>query len=115
MTERRGTMQTANGLVVFNKGLDLIAWAADYHHMSVARLLQRDRTRSYAHIRFGLWWVMRADFGYSIKRLAREFLLKDHTSIIHGTRRAVELYNEDPAFAAYVNAMRAYIWKREAA
>lgn len=57
------------------------------------------RTRGLAHARFA---VMKAAYGLgmTMPQIGRQLNNRDHTSILYGIRRAKELEQTDPEFAA---------------
>lgn len=68
-------------------GPQLVSYACRVMGMPRARLLGRQRTRDVSSIRQVLMMLMR-DQGYATKQIAGWLGRADHTTVIHGSRRA---------------------------
>ena len=54
--------------------------------------------------RFALYWFGRERLGYSYGRIGKA-LSRDHTTVIHGYRRALELRASDPEFLGKTDSL----------
>ena len=61
-------------------------------------LLRSRRTKQFATARFAIMWVARKATPYSYPQIGRALGGFDHTSILHGVRRAEVLRETDPTF-----------------
>jgi chromosomal replication initiator protein len=89
--------------------------AAEYNKLRVEELFARTKIRRIAIPRFGLIWVLRERCGYTLVQLARQFSMRDHTSVLHALRRAEELRADSRSFHAYTEYLLACLDQREAA
>jgi len=72
--------------------------AASYAYaVPMREMLSGRRFRDVAWARFAAMWLARTQ-GYSNARIARVLRMSDHTSVIHGSRRAAELHDADEDF-----------------
>ena len=84
----------------------LVREAARLSHLSLAALLSSRRDRDVARVRFAVMLVAR-DLNYSLPDIGRRLGGRDHTTVLHGVRRAVELLEgEDVTFAHLVASLR---------
>lgn len=74
-------------------------------HTSVTELRADRRSRSVAYPRFAAMWAARELTEYSLPQIGRALGGRDHTTIIHGLRRADELRRTDPAFRRLTDAL----------
>ena len=69
-------------------------------------LLGQRRGKDVARVRFAVMLVAR-DLNYSLPDIGRRLGGRDHTTVLHGVRRAVELLEgEDVTFAHLVASLR---------
>lgn len=77
--------------------------AADYFGVPYDDMYGPIRLREYVYARFASYYVMRERDELSYLQIGRRFS-KDHSTIIHGCRRADDLLRRDADFAAFVVA-----------
>jgi hypothetical protein len=68
-------------------------------------IMSRRRYRRIAWPRFAVMLVAH-EGGCSYPRIAQRLGMKDHTSVMHGCRRAVEIEAAEPSFAALMTTLR---------
>lgn len=79
--------------------------AAQNSGIRAADILGPCREREIAHLRFAVWLALHTrGFGYA--PIARRFG-RDHSSIMHGVKRAREIAAGNPAYAAFIDALAA--------
>lgn len=93
--------------IVFGRALilDLVRRASELTGISLDELRGPRGIRNIAHTRFAVMKVAR-ERGKSLPQIGRILGHRDHTSIMHGIRRAVELEAADPDFAELVRRLR---------
>lgn len=76
-------------------------------HFKIDRrdLISHKRERKYTTPRFAAYYLARRWTPQSYPQLGLHYGGRDHTSIMHGERRAIERLAEDNAFAANVDAV----------
>ena len=68
----------------------------------VADILRRDRSHRASHPRFAAMKIA-SDAGFPARRIGR-IMKRDHTTVLHGRRRAVEVARADEDFALKLKA-----------
>lgn len=82
--------------------LDVVDAAAALCDVTPAMIIGPRRGAAISWVRFGVVHVARRYHGLSaIGRVLR----RDHSTILHAERRAIDLIEIDPAFAAYVRKL----------
>lgn len=69
------------------------------------QLISERRTKDLAYGRFAIMWAARQLTNYSYPRIGHALGGFDHTSVIHGIRRAEQLRETEPDFRALTDAM----------
>jgi chromosomal replication initiation ATPase DnaA len=77
--------------------------------MNAAVLMGPSREGPIVRARHALVWIARNRLGASYPNIGR-YLARDHTTILHGARRAEILRAADPAFAAIVARVEFELW-----
>lgn len=112
-------MQTANTLrsTLTSEGIrmsdttdpiaEIIAAAVcEVYAITQADLVSTFRYGNLSDARHTVCHIMRVEFGYPYKRIARE-LQRDHTTVIHSVTRASDLLTVDPEFRdKYMTALQ---------
>lgn len=75
----------------------IAAIAAELTGFSIAEIVGPGSARDLARTRFAVEWVARTEHGRSYPEIGQR-LGRDHTSVMHGVRRAVELRRTDAEF-----------------
>jgi chromosomal replication initiator protein len=71
-------------------------------------IISNRRRADQAHARFAIMWAAKRLTTYSYPQIAHFLGGFDHTSIMHGCRRAEELRDKDPDFKALTEALLLY-------
>lgn len=77
--------------------------AADYFGVPFDGLFSPTREGQICLARYAIMYVMREREGQSTPQIGRR-LQRDHSTVVHGMKRARDLLARDPDFAAFVNA-----------
>lgn len=86
----------------------MIAFVCAATGLRPTELISNRRSRVQAHGRFAIMWAAKRLTRYSYPRIARALGGFDHSSVIHGCRRAEALRDEDPDFRALSDALIAH-------
>lgn len=82
---------------------------AQYYEISLADIIGTKRNRDIVVPRQVAMWLMHTDLGLSYPKIAYSLGGKDHTTIMHGTKKIQKLYQDDTDFASQVTELRQYI------
>lgn len=93
-------------LMVYSPVKKIIGHAAQLSDISVGVLMGDCRSRDVAWVRFAIYWAARAQ-GLSFPWIGREVGGRDHTTVMHGYRRAEKLRQSDPVFKALCDELEA--------
>lgn len=66
--------------------------------VSLDEIYGSSRAFRISQARFAAYWMLRRTFNWSTPKIARALKLKDHTSVLHGLGRAIELRNDNRLF-----------------
>jgi chromosomal replication initiation ATPase DnaA len=84
---------------------EVLQRTADLAGVSYGELVGDLRFHHIAHPRQALMLALSEQRGWSSKRIARELRRKDHTTVLHGIKRARERRARDLEFAALCSAV----------
>lgn len=82
-------------------GHAIVRRAAEMHKLPVAELIGPSRNRYYAEARFAVMLALRQR-GLSTTRIGYLLGDRDHSSVIHGCRRAKAMCDAEPGYADIV-------------
>lgn len=101
---------TVEAPIVFGRGtvMRLIDRASELTRIPVAELLGARRHTDIVWTRWAIMAVAR-EAGTSLASIGRALRGMDHTSVIHGIRRAAEVAKQDPDFAKLLELLRAEV------
>lgn len=75
--------------------------------LSIALLLSRSRVHAVCRPRQAIMVVLRERTTLSLSQIAKWLCIGDHTTIVHGIRKAKQVAAADPDFAALIDRLRA--------
>lgn len=77
---------------------DVVAWIALQTGCSVSEITGQRRQFAIARARFAVYWLGIHALQLSLPAIGSKLSKRDHTTVLHGVRRADELRLSDPAF-----------------
>ena len=80
---------------------------SEHYRIPEVHLTCDRRARPYIAPRFAYCWLANKLSGASMKRIGDSLGGRDHTTIIHAVKRAEEMRETDPGFAASLDALAA--------
>lgn len=92
---RNGVPPTARAEVTV---ADVVTWIAFQTGVSAAEITGQRRLFAIARARFAVYWLGVHALQRSLPEIGRRLSHRDHTTVLHGLRRAAELRETDPAF-----------------
>ncbi|MBA3679160.1 chromosomal replication initiator protein DnaA [Candidatus Saccharibacteria bacterium] len=106
--------QVLGGSIVKKPSLNaqsILEKTAKYYEITLADIVGSKRDRDIVVPRQIAMFLMREDLGLSYPKIASNIGGKDHTTIMHGTKKIETLYKTDKDFADEVAQLREYITK----
>lgn len=83
----------------------LIVRAAEHYGLSPKAVLANRRQTSIVRARWAVAWAAQHATEYSYPRIGRALGGRDHTTVMHGVRRAEEIRARDSAFRALTDEL----------
>jgi hypothetical protein len=77
---------------------DVVAWVAYQTGISAAEITGQRRLFALARARFAVYWLGVHALQLSLPQIGKKLSKRDHTTVLHGCRRAAVLRETDPAF-----------------
>jgi chromosomal replication initiation ATPase DnaA len=77
---------------------DIIADICMVFNVTSEGLFNQERTAHLVEARFAAYWMLRRTFKWSLPHIAKIMRRKDHTTVMHGINRAIELRNTNHAY-----------------
>jgi chromosomal replication initiation ATPase DnaA len=77
---------------------DVVTWVAFQTGISAAEITGQRRLFALARARFAVYWLGVHALQLSLPQIGKKLSARDHTTVLHGIRRAAELREVDPAF-----------------
>ncbi len=87
-------------------GNAILKRAAEMHKLPVAELIGPCRSRYYVEARFAAMAALR-NRGMSTTRIGRLLGNRDHSSVIHGCKRAAQMAAAEPGYADIIAELEA--------
>lgn len=78
--------------------LDVAQWVSFQTGMAVNEIVGPRRLEPVARARFAVYWISVYALQLSLPQIGRKLSRRDHTTVLHGCRRANEFREKDPAF-----------------
>jgi hypothetical protein len=85
----------------------MITFVCTHQRLRPTELISNRREKRLAHSRFAIMWAAKKQTTYSYPQIARALGGFDHTSVMHGVRRAEQLRAADPEFRSFSDALAA--------
>ena len=90
----------------FPHGQAVLRAISEATEIPLVRLTGGERNQPLVRARWVFCWVMHQTSGYSLPEIGR-LIGRDHTTIMHGLRRARELRASDPGFRHWTDELAA--------
>ncbi len=82
---------------------DLLSIISEESGVSVKQIIEKSRKREVVNARFIFCFILKNDFGYTLKRIGEQISGRDHTSIRHALIEYRNRINTEEPFKILVN------------